>query len=218
MQRRFSKIAVGQLAERIRLLENTLTQHNIPIPASSSPQSPPHHSTVDQWALLSGLTGEGPALPENQPQEDEAHGDREQALIERMDQGNSLSPGLDPDIELLMKRTSSLQFSEHGQLKYFGTTSNVHFLRTAIPFRLQGHNPSDPGPSGSLLELVNVPKSVPRELEDHLINLYLAWENPYFRVVDEDAFMAARRQVLSSPDPENVPPPSWYSELLVNAM
>ena len=43
-------------------------------------------------------------------------------------------PGLYPDIELLVKRTGSLQFTEQGQLKYFGTTSNVHFLRTAIPF------------------------------------------------------------------------------------
>lgn len=212
MRYRFSKFAVVQLTERIRLLENTLTRYNIPIPASRRSS---HTSTASQRTCLSELSDEAVLIPGNQPDDHEVHGDREQALIERMDQGNSLSPGLDPDIELLMKRTGSLQFSDHGQLKYFGTTSNVHFLRTAIPFRLQDHNPLDRGPSGSWLEFINEPQSVPRELEDHLIKLYLAWENPYFRVVDEEAFLAARRHVLSDPASE---PPAYYSEFLVNAM
>jgi hypothetical protein len=153
--------------------------------------------------------------------------DRKQALIERMDRGNSLTPGLDPEIELLVKRTGSLQFSDHGQLKYFGATSNVHFLRNSIPFQPptstflpssaeKGRSPSD----SPLPECIgDVTHTVPRELEDHLIQLYFTWENPYFRVVDEEAFMSARQQVLSRSDSEdNTPVSSCYSEFLVNAM
>ncbi|RJE25240.1 fungal specific transcription factor [Aspergillus sclerotialis] len=141
--------------------------------------------------------------------------ERERALIERMDRGSSLSPGLDPDIELLMKRTGSLQFTEQGQLKYFGTTSNVHFLRTATPFHphlTHGDTPE------SWLDRAGVGHTVPREVEDHLIRLYFAWENPYFNVVEQDVFMNARRQALSEERAEGGSLASWYSDLLVNAM
>lgn len=135
-----------------------------------------------------------------------------------MDKGNTLISGLDPDIELLVKRTGSLQFTEHGQLKFFGTTSNVHFLRTAIPFQPHSRISADVNSPEAWLECSGVGHPVPRELEDHLIKLYFNWENPYFRVVDEDAFMDARRQALSSSSAEDGSSLSCYSEFLVNAM
>lgn len=144
--------------------------------------------------------------------------DRERALIERIDGRNHLTSGLDPEMELLVKRTGSLQFTEHGQLKYFGTTSNVHFLRTAIPFQPR-FNTAGFGDSHQIwLERAGVGYTFPREVEDHLIKLYFTWQNPYFNVVHRETFMAARARTLSGPHSNEGPISSCYSELLVNAM
>lgn len=153
-------------------------------------------------------------------QEDSAHwdgNDRERALIERIDGRNNLTAGLDPEMELLVKRTGSLQFTEHGQLKYFGTTSNVHFLRTAIPFQ-PGFHGAFGDSHETWLERAGVGYSFPREVEDHLIRLYFTWQNPYFNVVDRDTFMEARARALSGSPSTMGPTSSCYSELLVNAM
>ncbi|KAJ5368909.1 fungal-specific transcription factor domain-containing protein [Penicillium cataractarum] len=121
-------------------------------------------------------------------------------------------------MEVLVKRTGSLQFTEHGQLKYFGTTSNVHFLKTAIPFQptLQGGR-YDETPE-MWLERAGLGQIVPREMEDHLIKLYFTWENPYFNVVDQKAFMDARTKAIADREAGKVTKSSCYSELLVNAM
>lgn len=211
-----------QLLDRIRLLEDTLKQHNIPIPSSSLDSRRASQSSIenqsDSLELCPSIESQL-ALPTQDQNQWEEHTDegneRERALIERMDRGSSLSPGLDPDVELLVKRTGSLQFTEQGQLKYFGTTSNVHFLRTAIPFHphlTHGDTPE------SWLDRAGVGHTVPREVEDHLIRLYFAWENPYFNVVEQDVFMDARRQALSGERAEGTSSASWYSDLLVNAM
>jgi hypothetical protein len=199
--------------DRIRLLENTLTEHGIPVPSPQPPQSScvqqnPQENVPDLsgWSTLSLL---------NDPAEE--GDDRERALIERIDQGNTLTPGLDPDIELLVKRTGSLQFTEHGQLRYFGTTSNVHFLRTAIPFQPQLYQDALGQTPNAWLEQAGVGHTIPREFEDHLIKLYFTWENPYFNVVDQNAFLNARRQAQFGLSSDSMVA-SCYSELLVNAM
>ncbi|KAJ5151100.1 fungal-specific transcription factor domain-containing protein [Penicillium canariense] len=144
--------------------------------------------------------------------------DREQALIERIDQGRQSTPGLDPEMELLVKRTGSLQFTEHGQLKYFGTTSNVHFLKTAIPFQPPMESKAPGETTAMCLERAGVAQIIPREVEDHLIKLYFTWENPYFNVVDRKAFMDARKLALSAVEAGVSIESPCYSELLVNAM
>ncbi|KAH8699117.1 fungal-specific transcription factor domain-containing protein [Talaromyces proteolyticus] len=227
-RRKISKLAVTNLVERVRLLEHTLQQHNIPIPTSIRSSK----TTAISFQNLHCGSINGDTQPFSEPlmytkENDETQLARERVLIERIDRSSSLTPGLDPEIELLVKRTGSLQFTDHGQLKYFGATSNVHFLRDTIPFQVRAPDapPSshekDKSPSeSSLLEYISpATPSIPRELEDHLIKLYFAWENPYFRVVDEDAFMSARRRVLSRSNQEDdLPGPFCYSEFLVNAM
>lgn len=172
----------------------------------------PSHTLVSGgWSSLSLL----------KDQEDDASwdgDDRERALIERIDGRNSLTSGLDPEMELLVKRTGSLQFTEHGQLKYFGTTSNVHFLRTAIPFQPRLQDVAFGDSHETWLERAGVGYSFPREVEDHLIKLYFTWENPYFNVVDRDTFMDARARAFSGHAVHKGPISSCYSELLVNAM
>lgn len=227
-QDRVSKVAVSQLFDRIQLLENILKEHNIPVPPPLTLQtrSIPQGASEDgvgplgifprgRWSSISLLTQEEASL------EDElCEGcDRERTLIERIDKGNTLASGLDAEIELLAKRTGSLQFTEDGQLKFFGTTSNVHFLRTGLSFQPQIHRwPDVDDTPQTWLQRAGVGHTVPRELEDHLIKLYFTWENPYFNVVEQDAFTDARRQVLSGAGAGNSLISSYYSELLVNAM
>lgn len=217
------------MVARIRLLENTLKQHNIPIPSSTkASKSSGTTSRHNEQELINNSRKQSSIAQSNDSKsQNEGRPDRERALIDRIDKGNSLTPGLDPEIELLVKRTGSLQFSDHGQLKYFGATSNVHFLRNSIPFQpppstfLPSSAEKDKSPSDSSLleEFGDLTYPVSRELEDHLIQLYFTWENPYFRVVDEESFMSARQQALSRSDGEdNKPALSCYSEFLVNVM
>ncbi|CRG89226.1 Nitrogen assimilation transcription factor nit-4 [Talaromyces islandicus] len=221
--------AVNALVARIRLLENTLKQHNIPIPYSTkaSKSSEAASYSNEQEVINNSREQSSIVQSKDTKSQNEGRPDRERALIERIDRGNSLTPGLDPEIELLVKRTGSLQFSDHGQLKYFGATSNVHFLRNSIPFQsptstsLSSSAENNKSPSNSfLLEGADdVAHKVSQELEDHLIQLYFTWENPYFRVVDEESFMSARHQALSRSNiPDNTPIPSCYSEFLVKVM
>ena len=111
----------------------------------------------------------------------------------------------------------SLQFTEHGQLRYFGTTSNVHFLRTAIPFQTHLYHDALGQTPKAWLEQAGVGHTISREAEDHLIKLYFTWENPYFNVVDQHAFLNARHQAQSGLYSDSMVA-SCYSELLVNAM
>lgn len=221
---RLSKIAVAQLLERVRLLEKALNDHNISIPSSPPPQGPPRPSnpsekTPESSEFLECLNEGRLTLPDEDPEiKPWDTSDREQALIKRIDQGHRLTPGLDPEMELLVKRTGSLQFTEHGQLKYFGTTSNVHFLKTAIPFQpaLRGGQYAET--PEMWLERAGLGQVIPREMVDHLIKLYFTWQNPYFHVVDQKAFMDARKQAISAREAGRTIKSSCYSELLVNAM
>lgn len=121
-------------------------------------------------------------------------------------------------MDQLSKRMGSLRVAEDGQLRYYGATSNMHILRSSmtnptenIPPRAGQYNSSE------ILAQAGFGQYVAPELEDHLIKLYLAWENPFIHVVDEEAFLEARAKVTSSTNPKE-PFPSYYSELLVNSM
>lgn len=218
-----SKLAVTQLLDRVRLLEATLHDHDIPVPSSSPRQTIPKPSgpcekATDPSEFLS-INGGGLTLAaEDMEEMTQDRSDRERALIERIDEGHRLAPGLDPEMELLVKRTGSLQFTEHGQLKYFGTTSNVHFLKTAIPFQPSLHGGGYDATPEMWLERAGLGQVVPPEMEDHLIKLYFTWENPYFHVVDQKAFMDVRKTAILNREAGRATKSSCYSELLVNAM
>lgn len=72
------------------------------------------------------------------------------------------------------------------------------------------------GDEQAILNRADVGQYVPRELEDHLIKLYFAWENPFVYVVDKDVFMESRKQAFACSVGERYE--SFYSELLTNAM
>lgn len=224
LMNRLSKIAVAQLLERVRLLENTLNAHKIPIPSFPPPQATPRRYNTGEKItelpefLEDSNEGRLTLFQEDTATELSDTSDRERALIKRIDQGHSLTPGLDPEMELLVKRTGSLQFTEQGQLKYFGTTSNVHFLKTATPFQTSVRGGQYDETPEMWLERAGLGQNIPREMEDHLIKLYFTWQNPYFHVVDQKAFMDARNQAISAREAGRIIKSSCYSELLVNAM
>lgn len=218
---------MSELLERIQFLERLLRENNIPFPPATAFHSRlgQQDLTTDKFvpssysspAALSYSTSTSPADLAIGPIEES--GDRERALIQGIDRGNSKVSGLDTEIEILAKRTGSLQFTEDGQLKFFGATSNVHFLRTATPFHPDIHRWSDTDDvPETWLQRAGVGGIVPREVEDHLIKLYFTWENPYSNVVHQDAFLDARKQALSGFPVKNTVIASYYSELLVNAM
>ncbi|KAK2754287.1 hypothetical protein FQN54_007167 [Arachnomyces sp. PD_36] len=224
---RVSKVAVTQLIERINLLEETLKEHDIPVPpiagdpkkpgtpgSSSEPgaSGPPQDSA---WQVLSpGGQRHGSVEAQN-----EQELNREKTLIDAFDgPAPAGEEGIEAALDQLSKRMGSLRVAEDGQLRYYGATSNMHILRSSVASP-SGSIPSLVAQDNSTAILVNngVGQYVAPELEDHLIKLYLAWENPFIHVVDEEAFLDARRKVTSCANPKESFP-SYYSALLVNAM
>lgn len=217
---------MNELLERIQLLERLLRENNIPFPPatafhsrSSQQDSITEKSAPSSFSSPAALTHSALGSPAVSSVDLKESGDRERALIQGIDRGNSHVSGLDTEIEILAKRTGSLQFTEDGQLKFLGATSNVHFLRTAIPFQPDIHRwPDVDDTPETWLQRAGAGGLVPREVEDHLIKLYFTWENPYSNVVHQDAFLDARKQALSGFPVKNTIIASYYSELLVNAM
>ncbi|KAJ5465321.1 fungal-specific transcription factor domain-containing protein [Penicillium daleae] len=120
------------------------------------------------------------------------------------------------DLDSLVIRVGSLRVAEDGEMRFFGATSNLHLLQQRAFDPLYYHHTIREN-TQTILEKAGVGQEVPRELEDHLIKLYLSWEDPATHVVDGQRFLEARNQVLDHPS--NVERlPSYYSEVLVNAM
>jgi hypothetical protein len=60
---------------------------------------------------------------------------------------------------------------------------------------------------------MGIGKSVPPDLEAHLLNLYFTWHNPSFDVVDRKMYEEAKQRWQD--EMEETP---YYSEALTNAM
>ena len=222
---RVSKVAVTQLIERISILEDALKENNIPLPQILNDQKKPDPGGTSSSSLVypqdSPWQALSPGPQRNEPQEpqNEQELNRERTLIDAFDGPTpSGEEGIDADLDQLSKRMGSLRVAEDGQLRYYGATSNMHILRSSkspsesMPSRLGNYNSAD------YLVQAGVGHYVYPELEDHLIKLYLTWENPFIHVVDEEAFLEARGRVTMSPGLPKEEFPSYYSELLVNAM
>lgn len=221
---RVSKVAVTQLIERISLLEDTLKENNLPVPPIPGDQKKagsPGSSSEPGIGFVYTDSVWNPDGQRREPEEaqNEQELNREKTLIDAFDgSAPTGEEGIEADMDQLSKRMGSLRVAEDGQLRYYGATSNMHILRSSVT------SPSESVPSrtgqynsSQILVQAGIGQYVATELEDHLIKLYLAWENPFIHVVDEEAFLEARRKVTSSNNPKG-PFPSYYSELLVNSM
>lgn len=114
-------------------------------------------------------------------------------------------------IKQISTRMGSLQLAPDGHLRYYGATSNIlcdfpdtdhHQTRRSV--RKEGRD---------VLEAANLDKAVDPAIEEHLINLYFAWQDPFFHVVDEKMYRVGREEWrMQGKDV------GYYSEVLTNAM
>ena len=119
---------------------------------------------------------------------------------------------LEDIIHRLSDSSGSLQIGSDGKVRYYGPTSHFNLLRMPTPDNLTIHR--DVWKDGQdYLHRFGLDKVVPRDLEDHLLNLYFSWNSPPVDMVDRDMFETAKERWQYSM--EETP---YYSEALKNAM
>lgn len=122
------------------------------------------------------------------------------------------SEDMEDIVHRLSDRMGSLQIGSDGQVRYYGPTSHFNLLRMPTPDKLTIHRNVRKDGQDYLYHM-GISKSVPPDLEAHLINLYFTWHNPLFDVVDRKMYEEAKRRWQD--DMEETP---YYSEALTNAM
>ena len=116
-------------------------------------------------------------------------------------------------IDQLSGRIGSLQIAEDGQLRFYGATSNLHILHNGPMSLSRSKFRSLIEEGADLLNGGGVGHYVSEEFEDHLLKLYMCWEEPSIHVVDETVFWRERRRCKATNSTSSV-----YSEVLTNAM
>ena len=109
-------------------------------------------------------------------------------------------------------RLGRLQLTHHGQLQYFGSTSNLT-LMDALVGVIPPSSSAFQRDAQEILENAGLNMPVGEELERHLIELYFAWQDPWLHVVDMDVFWKAQSRFLA----EGIST-QYYSRALSNAM
>ncbi|KAE8420968.1 fungal-specific transcription factor domain-containing protein [Aspergillus pseudocaelatus] len=109
-------------------------------------------------------------------------------------------------------RLGRLQLTHHGQLRYFGSTSNLTLLDALVGV-ITPSSSSFQRDAQEVLENADLNMHVDEELERHLIELYFAWQDPWLHVVDMDVFWKAQSRSLD----ERIST-QYYSRALSNAM
>lgn len=115
-------------------------------------------------------------------------------------------------VHRLSNRLGSLQIGSDGNVRYYGPTSHFNLLRMPTPDNLTVHRTVRKD-GQDILNRLSLGKDVPRELEEHLINLYFTWQNPSFDVVDRGMYQMAKQQWQ-----DHMEETPYYSEALTNAM
>lgn len=131
---------------------------------------------------------------------------------DELKQNTNSNEDMEDIVHRLSDRMGSLQIGSDGQVRYYGPTSHFNLLRMPTPDKLTIHrNVRKDGQD--YLYRMGIGKSVPPDLEAHLINLFFTWHNPSFDVVDRTMYEEAKRRWQD--DMEDTP---YYSEALTNAM
>lgn len=112
----------------------------------------------------------------------------------------------------LSDRIGTLHIKPGGHIRFYGSTSNFNLLETpAADISMNVHR-TVRNDGTEHLDRLGINKTVPPEIENHLMNLYFTWQDPSFHVVDRQMFEEARVKWDGSEDT------SYYSEALRNAM
>jgi hypothetical protein len=128
--------------------------------------------------------------------------------------GNDTEDDAEDDIiASLSARLGTLKVAPDGQLRYYGATSNFNLLKVSLDATQGPEIRSIRKHGQEVLDRAKVGASINQELEDHVINLYFAWQDPSYHVVDRQMFEDARNSWFNGAD--NSP---YYSEVLKNAM
>lgn len=214
------------LLARIQLLESILSQHGIQYPSAEqhlldcgTDDSPPSD-------LLSSILDSGtkeqysntrlsqPLYPEitrsmgknrNENLEDPAITQSEDPHLIKPYQSNANSKPIPRGftssnniVNNLANRLGTLHTTDQGDPLYFGATSNLHVLSNNyspvynFPRRTMRFDSSD------LFIHAGVDFQVPEPFEEHLLNLFFAWENPLLGVVQKEPFMKYRHIQISA--------------------
>ncbi|KAK1533504.1 hypothetical protein CPAR01_10212 [Colletotrichum paranaense] len=144
--------------------------------------------------LLSTYSGEA-ALSDNE-EDDAGSGTTEEDLV------NQLSD-----------RLGSLQIGPNGHISYFGPTSNFSLMELPVGADTLAVDRTVRNDGQEHLDNMGYGKQVPQDLEDHLINLYFTWQDPFQHVVDRTLYDEAKHSWHERE--EDTP---YYSEALRNAM
>lgn len=131
---------------------------------------------------------------------------------DKLKQHSNGNEDMEEIVHRLSDRMGSLQIGSDGQVRYYGPTSHFNLLRMPTPDKLTIHrNVRKDGQD--YLYRMGIGKSVPPDLEAHLLNLYFTWHNPSFGVVDRKMYEEAKQRWQD--EMEETP---YYSEALTNAM
>lgn len=121
--------------------------------------------------------------------------------------------GIDSDEEVTDRfscRLGRLQLTHDGQLRYFGSTSNLTLLDALVDVTPPITAQKD---ISELLENASLDREPDETLERHLLELFFTWQDPSMHVVDAEAFWRCRAQSKH----EGVTT-SYYSRALSDAM
>ncbi|KIW13048.1 hypothetical protein PV08_08235 [Exophiala spinifera] len=116
---------------------------------------------------------------------DEAEGMGE---TDESDDQSALSPMHD-FVRELAHTYGSLTLDDNGQLRYFGPQSNFNLLHSYMDHRDRQsvHDVQDHGvPSRTW---VTPEIQIPLELQEHLLDLYFCWQNPWLYLIEKEIFL-----------------------------
>ncbi|KAI1488824.1 fungal-specific transcription factor domain-containing protein [Biscogniauxia mediterranea] len=128
------------------------------------------------------------------------------------DESFSDSENTEDLVNLLADRVGSLQIGPDGQVRYYGPTSNFNLVEMPVPDNLTVHR-TIRNDGQDCLDRLGIGREVPPELEEHLVNLYFAWQDPTMHVVDRKLYEEAK--IRWRDKDEDTP---YYSEALRNSI
>ncbi|PYI09598.1 fungal-specific transcription factor [Aspergillus sclerotiicarbonarius CBS 121057] len=163
----------------------------------------PHHSHPAECAPPHEIDPN----PRNQPPE-QAKPAWEDTMQQDPHDGDADSD--DEVTDQLSCRLGRLQVTHDGQLRYFGSTSNLTLLDALVDVTPPVALARD---ARELLENAQLDHEIDEAFERHLLELFFAWQDPRLHIIDAESFWRARAQSRD----ESLATP-YYSRALSDAM